>query len=448
MAANSTIRATVDAMDAAAAVAGDPLRFSWQAGFLWAQKAGTAALDQASFAGTHFVVNVLLARWLLPADYGAFAVAYSLYLLLDAVYHALVSEPMLTFGAAEYRNDFRLYLGGLLKLHLGVTLAGSLVIALTSALVEQAQPALADALLGAALAAPFILLLWLSRRAQYVRLHPGRACAGAGLYFLLVLSSVLALGLVGQLSAFRALLAMGAIAAMVSLILLAGLRPALKSEERLSLAGIVRRHWSYGRWILGSLVLSSVAMNCYYFFLPLGWGLEASAALRALMNLTNPGIHLLVGITSLLIPAFATIERERGLLKLAATVRRALVFLLPVALVLLGMLWLVRFQLIAVLYGGSYRDYASWPLLLVASALVPATISTIIGCALRAIERTDAVFWGFFAGVATALAIGLPLAAAYGVVGAAAGILISQTVTSLCLWMRYRECAGTRGKYA
>jgi hypothetical protein len=41
---------------------------------LWAKKAGLAVLDQGLFTGSHFIINVLLARWLEPAQYGAFAV--------------------------------------------------------------------------------------------------------------------------------------------------------------------------------------------------------------------------------------------------------------------------------------------------------------------------------------------------------------------------------------
>lgn len=53
--------------------------------FGWARKGFWAVLDQGLFAGSNFLVSVLLARWLEPASYGAFSVAYSVFLLLDSL---------------------------------------------------------------------------------------------------------------------------------------------------------------------------------------------------------------------------------------------------------------------------------------------------------------------------------------------------------------------------
>ena len=41
----------------------------------WLKKGSLAVLDQGLFSGANFVVNILLARWLTPEEYGAFAVA-------------------------------------------------------------------------------------------------------------------------------------------------------------------------------------------------------------------------------------------------------------------------------------------------------------------------------------------------------------------------------------
>ena len=37
-----------------------------------------ALADQALFAGSNFILNIVLARWLSPNDYGAFGVAFSM----------------------------------------------------------------------------------------------------------------------------------------------------------------------------------------------------------------------------------------------------------------------------------------------------------------------------------------------------------------------------------
>ena len=66
---------------------------------------------------SNFLLNVLLARWLAPTDYGAFALAFSVFLLLLLFHNALLSGPMLVFGPGKYRERFPEYLGILLRGH-------------------------------------------------------------------------------------------------------------------------------------------------------------------------------------------------------------------------------------------------------------------------------------------------------------------------------------------
>ena len=86
----------------------------------WATKGGFALIDQALFAGANFLVNILLARWLTPTEYGAFALAYSVFLLLGTFHTAIFTEPMMVFGAGKHAEQFEKYLGILLRGHLSL----------------------------------------------------------------------------------------------------------------------------------------------------------------------------------------------------------------------------------------------------------------------------------------------------------------------------------------
>ena len=77
----------------------------------WVVKGGWAITDQAFFSGANFVVNILLARWLPPKEYGAFAVALSIFYLLLGFHTALITEPLMVFGAGKYRSEFCKYFG-------------------------------------------------------------------------------------------------------------------------------------------------------------------------------------------------------------------------------------------------------------------------------------------------------------------------------------------------
>jgi O-antigen/teichoic acid export membrane protein len=90
-------------------------------GFL-VHKGSLAVLDQCLFAGTNFLVNILLARWLSPEHYGAFVLAFSIFLFLSGFHNALILDPMSVLGPVHYKDRSREYLSSLLWIHAGLTL--------------------------------------------------------------------------------------------------------------------------------------------------------------------------------------------------------------------------------------------------------------------------------------------------------------------------------------
>ena len=76
----------------------------------WVTKGGLAILDQGLISGSNFLIGILLARWLVPAQYGAFSLAFSVFLLLSYVYQSLLSEPQAVFSGSAYRQCLRGYL--------------------------------------------------------------------------------------------------------------------------------------------------------------------------------------------------------------------------------------------------------------------------------------------------------------------------------------------------
>ena len=167
----------------------------------WAAKGGLAILDQGLFAGANFVVNILLARWLTPEDYGAFALAYSIFLLFAAFHTAILTEPMMVFGAGRYAGKFDRYLGILLRGHFALMVPASLVLAGVALLLGRLySPSVEHAFLGLAVAAGFILLLWLLRKVFHVTSQPGWAVLGSATYCAGVLACTCLLQASGRLS--------------------------------------------------------------------------------------------------------------------------------------------------------------------------------------------------------------------------------------------------------
>src|SRR5215208_612330 len=70
----------------------------------WLTRGIWAVVDQGLFTLTNFSLNILLARWLSPEEYGAFTVAFTLFLLFGALHIAVLIEPLLIFGPSTYEH--------------------------------------------------------------------------------------------------------------------------------------------------------------------------------------------------------------------------------------------------------------------------------------------------------------------------------------------------------
>lgn len=155
---------------------------------LWAKRGGLTVLDQGLFSGANFLVFILLARWLVPEEYGAFVVAYSIFLFFAVFHTAVLTEPMMVLGVGRYSGNLPMYLGFLLYGHMAISAFIALLLALGAFMTARlGSAAMSQALGGLAIAAPFLLLLWLARRACYVKSREGWSVVGSAANLVIVL---------------------------------------------------------------------------------------------------------------------------------------------------------------------------------------------------------------------------------------------------------------------
>lgn len=406
----------------------------WKGVQRWASKGFFAILDQGIFAGTNFIANILLARWLTPEGYGAFTVVYSIFWLALTAYTALLIEPMMVFGAGRYSKDFRRYLGLLSYGHILVSGGLFLILSMGSLMLRLfGETQVSEALFAVALTSPFILLLWLFRRAFYVKLKPSFASAGGVLYMMVFLSSIIFLRYTTGLSPIKTFLCMGGASALASIMLIAMLRPEFKNNNKDDFGLIVAGdHWVYGRWSLGNAAVMWIPGNIYYSILPFWIGLYGAAALRALMNLLMPFLHSLIALGGLLVPMLSkriAVGRKK---EAEFILKRAIVLFLAFALGfwLVLVLWGREFMLL--LYGGRYLEVAG--LIKVAGILLlSASCVAIMEAALRATESPKMVFWGRLFGLTITISVGLPLAKSQGIFGALIGIIGASLASAIVM---------------
>ncbi|MEM1057219.1 MAG: hypothetical protein AAGI52_17005 [Bacteroidota bacterium] len=400
-----------------------PARVSRLAG--WARKGAWSILDQGLFAGANFVVNVLLARWLTPEAYGAYTVAFTVFLLFSTVHQGLLTEPMLVFGPGKFRARLPAYFATLLRAHGSVFLVGLVTLGMGAAITWSlgAPPALTVGLLAIALAQGGILLTWISRSMPYVSFQPQRSAEAGVIYAVLLLGGIGALGYSGVLGGGGAMDVAIAVAVMGGtglvaggwLLRRAGIWPLAPRDPELA-AEALQSHRTYGSWAVATGGLDWVAGYLPVMWLSVAGGLAEAGGLRALYNFALPAVHVFQVLGTLMVPTFVRALR-------AGHGGRALGVLATLAAGLAGLYGAVLLfaggPLLSLIYDGTYDAYAD---LMWAVALVPIGIGVVVvllSC-LRAMERPRQLFQARVAALILTVA---PLALLGGVTTARTALL-------------------------
>jgi O-antigen/teichoic acid export membrane protein len=388
----------------------------------WRVPLSIGVLDQAAVSATNFTVNILLARWMSPADYGAFAIAFATLLLVSGFHGALLTDPLSVIGSRRPVGLYSKYLRALLIIHAALTLPLGAVIAASGLLprsIVDVPPAW-TAVLG--FATPLVLLLWLLRAACYLPMRPGVALAGSLLYGIVFLIFLTWGHLAQWLTAPTALVLMGVASGWASLFIATRLELLSSSWAAIDIAGIAREHWAYGRWILGAAVAHGIAYGLYVPLVGMLVGLEQTAVLRALLNLTLPLQQVLAGIAMVAYPSMSRRVAERGIEYMR---RRGPIFVLAgVGLATVYGLVITAFgrPLLVMMYGGGY--YAAYASLipLIAVAAVVTAVAQFLSILARVVNRPQAVLWSKLAAAAWLAGGGILLVRGSGVRGAVLGL--------------------------
>jgi O-antigen/teichoic acid export membrane protein len=385
----------------------------------WAAKGGLAIIDYGLISGSNFLLGILLARWLTPKEYGAYALSFSFFILAGFLYQSLLLEPLSVFSGTLFRDNLRGYLKTTLWIHWELSFAMCLLLGVAAVVTRVIghSPVLAVALAGMTVATPFILMHGLAKRSFYLRLSPGPAAFASTFYCALVTGGVFLVFRWGRLSSFTAFLIMGLAALVSCLIMVIQLNAVLAPETgRPQLRATWGKHWEYGRWALATCVVGWIPN---YFYIPLVSsfsGMAAAGELRALMNLAAPVLQTYAALSMLFLPYAARVQNQNGR-KAAASLNRRLAFLFVAgSIAYWSVLIPLKQPLFHFLYNGKYMESAYLiPLFALETTIWSASLGPAI--LLRAMESPRSLFIANGAASIVAVLIGIPATRYFGLQG-------------------------------
>jgi O-antigen/teichoic acid export membrane protein len=326
----------------------------------WGIKSGLSILDQGLVSGAGFLLSFLLARWLNSGAYGAFAVAFATLLFLSGFHNVLLLEPMSVMGPARYSDRTPAYFAAQLKIHklLGAVLASALLLMALFMNLLGASHQLAIATAASAFALPFFLMLWLVRRMAYMVRQPAVACRASASYFLLTLIALFVLHARSVLSPASAFLLMGGAGLTSATLPLwkLGMLGA-KADSQCSWKSVARENWDYGRWLVLSTGLFSVAAQGQTYLCAGLLGLGSAGIFRAMQVPSLVMAQIVTAVGLLVLPSMS---HEFGLGQFTRLRHKAMlasVFLTSIALCNAAVLGFFSKSIEHMLYDGKYSPY-------------------------------------------------------------------------------------------
>lgn len=331
----------------------------------WGKNGIFAIADQGFFSASNFIFNVLLARWLPEAEYGAFSVSFVVYLFITGFHNAILLEPISVLGTGKYASRLKQYLQAQYKIHFFFTLLLSvLTISITQLLYSLGiiSTLLYSAIQGAGVFLPLMLIIWLIRRIYYILGQPQVSFFVSLTYALtLGLAAILFnrwIGFQGHL--FFPYLIYGAASLVAFLFLILFQQDNQKqssAHQCFSTRALLSEQWTFGRWLVLGNILYFIGNQIQFLLVGLMLSLGESGVFRAMQNVMLPMMQIITAISSFSLPNVSRSFGEKKPEKMQHTSFGVMTVLVLLAGSYLAGLFIFPGFVEKILYGGKFQDF-------------------------------------------------------------------------------------------
>jgi O-antigen/teichoic acid export membrane protein len=393
-------------------------------------------LDQGLVSSVNFLAIILLARTLVPTEFGYFVLAFTILQSAGTLQAALITRPHNVLGATRGGREYTNYSTTAAAAQVGFTAVLAVLAAIGAGLAYATGFSRAALFLALVPALVGWQLQELGRRMLYTEGRFAAAFANDVVSYGGQAAALIVLWQLGSLTGARALLTLAATFAVGAALVAWQLRTTLSGRlDRSSLSA----NWHFGKWLGLAEVGQWFSTQFYIYLGGVIVGPIASGVLKAGQTLLGPMSVFLTFFTSYLPIVFARELDSSG--TIGVKTRRSLAVILPVVLPYCLVMAVFAKPVLEFVYGRHYGRYAD-VVQLFALYYVLLALSTVAVAVLSAKSMTRDVFIGQAGAATVSLAIGWLLLQESGAAGGVIGILVSWVVAMSLFLRALHDSAG------
>lgn len=391
--------------------------------------------DQGVASAGNLLTVVILTRLCSRAEYGVYALAFTLTIALAITQQSLISEAYKVFIHRLDGEARRRYTGSTLVHQLAFALFATLALALAALVARftggmgEVTPVLAPL----ALVIGLVLFKEYARQLSLATLQPAHALLlDAGVASLQV-GILLSLAWYGRLSANTAVLTLGVAAGLAGGLWLA-LRWRGFSPAPIDIVPDLKKNWAFARWMFAYALLFTACTQGYPWILSAFHGVESTATYVACFMVVNLMANpLIIGLGAFLGPKMAQAYANGGTEALAPVVAKASMFFVVALGLFCTALFLVGGWILILLSGDKYAGHGLEVFVLSLAQLAWA-YTVPANSALYAMEHAEVGFHALLCTLGVTLTLGVGLVWSAGPLGAALGLCAGNVAA--CLYTR------------
>lgn len=372
--------------------------------------------DQGIVSLGSFLTTVVLARNMLPADYGLFALILSALIFVNGLQSTLVGYPLIVRGSLLAPDTLSRFASNASGITFLFGLFGAVILCVV--IVWSGNGAILALTSGSA------LLCWqlqqTTRSAFVARQDYRKAVFGDSISYLGQAAIVWLMAFNTSAEVFATIASTSIVAFLFQCRQLKLFTPPSRLWEMTCIC------WTLGRWATAAALLNGLVLQLFIFGLASSHGSSEVARYQVVVNLLGICRPVIMSVGNLIIPGVA-LAAARGTVSdvdaIAAKRSLPLAALLCPPLIILAT---APNGALASLYGDSspYISLAG-PLRWFVLAYALVFLSSILGSILNGIQNSFYRLLAQGASLITSIVVGLPMTFAYGVSGAAAGYAIA-----------------------